>query len=93
LSSVKLKVFAQDKNWVIIEKTKQEETVRTITNPKGGGRKARRVKAAQITLMLDEDLAQWLDDHKKMGRIKSDIANMALRYFKDKFDFSCKKPN
>lgn len=66
--------------------------MKTVTNPRGSGRKAREVPGKQATLVLDKDLFDWLSAQHRAGGVKSDIVNTALRDFKKKFECLSKEP-
>jgi hypothetical protein len=56
---------------------------KTEKNPKGGGRKPRKIPGKALTLIIDKDLCDWLNLCMQRGKKKSDVANTALRQLKN----------
>ena len=65
--------------------------MKTETNPRGGGRKPALIPRKQATVMLDEDLFDWLESQKEEGKLKSDIVNIALENLRKKFNYTVDK--
>jgi hypothetical protein len=56
---------------------------KTEKNPRGGGRKPRKIPGKRLTVIIDTDLHGWLDLCMRRGRGKSDVVNIALRQLKN----------